>query len=224
MGAIPPTNEELECSRYSLVCSRLGPRLADNEYSDVYATSSATAITGALAEIERWLVINRDKFAAEGQLAHLYWEVVEWGDTSRRRVGTGLRLVEVPNKYKDDREDPSGLPGYDDEGNVLHYHIWDEKKVREDPRNKGRGWRTDYDVRISLCGDRILRADTVVGTRDAQVRRCTCKMCLHTHINQLREKMRRLDARMKLAEDRRALVWAITLAEVDEMKEGEKDD
>ena len=210
-----PTNEEEECSRYSLVCSKLGPRLADNDYSDIYATSSATAIAGAKAEIERWCIINRDKFAAEGQLAHLYWEVI---DQSMRRVAHGTRLVTVPNKYEKGVEDPSGFPGHDDEGNVLRYHIWDEKKVREDPRDRERGWRTDYDVRISLCGDRILRADTVVGTRDAQVKRCTCEMCLHTHINQLREKMGKLDARIKLAEDRRALVWAIILAEADEMK------
>ena len=91
--------EETECSRYSLLCRKLGKRIADNQYSDIYATSPASAISGAMAEIERWCVINRDAFAPTGEVATLYWEVIEWTDTSRRRVGRGTKLADVPNKY-----------------------------------------------------------------------------------------------------------------------------
>ena len=206
---------EEECSRYSVTCYKLGQRLAEDDYSPIYATSPATAIAGAHAEIERWCVINRDKFRPEGEVATLYWEVIEWTDTSRRRVGRGTKLADVPNKYAGavGVGDCAGLPGFDDEGNAGEYHIWGEEKIREAPLADGRGWRTDYDVRMSLCEDRLIRGDVDIGTLAEQVERCTCNMCLHVHINLLRDKMNEIAARMRVAEDRRALAYAIIGAE-----------
>lgn len=203
--------EETECSRYSLLCSKLGKRIADNQYSDIYATSPASAISGAMAEIERWCVINRDAFAPTGEVATLYWEVIEWTDTSMRRVGRGTKLADVPNKYAGavGVGDCAGLPGFDDEGNAGEYHIWGEEKIREAPLADGRGWRTDYDVRMSLCEDRLIRGDVEIGTLSEQVERCTCAMCLHEHINMLHDKMKEITEQKMVAEDRRALLWAI---------------
>ena len=42
-----------------------------------------------------------------------------------------------------------------------------------------------------------------------QVERCTCAMCLHKHINMLHDKMKEITEQKMVAEDRRALLWAI---------------